>query len=638
MCGIVGMVVSDVLDDDDRAEVAALTDLMVRRGPDDWGLWHDARHCALGFRRLAIQDLSSRGHQPMVGAAGRDVLVFNGEVYNFRELRRELEGEGRTFLSAGDSEVVLQSLAHWGTRALERFNGMFALAWYRPETKRLVLARDPVGIKPLAWWWSPSAFVFGSQYDQVVRHRRCRRDRVDEAALQTYLRLGYLPGDMGIVADTGQVLPGHFLELTPGAAPKQVPYRLMRPIEQAVPSSGRLADDDADAAVSDAVQAAVVRQAVSDVPVGTFLSGGVDSPLVTACLRSGSAGPFPAFTISTDDEATDESAAAGVYADILDVDHRVRTIRGDDAVGLVDDVAAANSEPFGDYSSFPTLLVSELASRDVKVVQSGDGGDELFWGYPRFSKVRHARSWFDVPRAIRAGAYGASKMLGPARRPARGILFPSIGAWYLDAHSGLRDWDLDRVMPGWMAQPVAGGLFALTGRIDDDSLMQWMRRNELMCHLPMVLQKVDRAAMHHSLEVRVPLLDLEVVDLAARISPDACVEGSTGKVVLRSALARRVPREQIPLPKRGFTVPMARWLRTDLRPMVLDLLVGDDPFPGGRFDPRGTAEWLDLHLSGRQDLTRGIWNLLALQLWSRTHLTAVSPRTDREAVARWHVD
>lgn len=206
MCGITGMLVRDGLAAEDVAEVAALTALMARRGPDDAGAWDDGAACALGFRRLAIIDLGPGGHQPMVSADGAHVVVFNGELYNFRELRRELEAAGRTFRSASDTEVVLQSLEQWGTDALGRFNGMFAIGWYRPQGRRLVLARDPVGIKPLAWWWSPEAFVFGSQYDQVVRHRRCRRDRVDPAALHLYLRLGHLPGERALIRDTGQVL------------------------------------------------------------------------------------------------------------------------------------------------------------------------------------------------------------------------------------------------------------------------------------------------------------------------------------------------------------------------------------------------------------------------------------------------
>jgi len=617
MCGIVGMLVRDGLAAEDVAETAALAELMARRGPDDRGEWDDGAACALGFRRLAILDLSDRGHQPMVSADGEHVLVFNGEVYNFRELRAELRSLGRSFRSESDSEVVLAALAEWGEAALARFNGMFALGWYRPRTRTLVLARDPLGIKPLAWWWSPEAFVFGSQYDQVVRHRRCRRDRVDPAALHLYLRLGYLPGHHALLADTGQVAPGTLMTVRPGERPTT---RRFRAPAAAPPPQERLRGREADDAVAAAVAAAVRRQEVSDVRIGAFLSGGVDSPLVAANMSAADGTAVPAFTIGTDDPVSDESVPASEYAELLGLEHHLRRIDGAAAISLLDDVAAANTEPFGDYSSFPTLLVSRLAAEHVKTVQSGDGGDELFWGYPRFAKVRAARRWFALPHAARVAAYGATKPLPVHRRPARGIMFHTVGDWYLDAHSGLRGADFDRIAPELADLPGDLTLFDRPAPGSDDELLQWMRSNELACHLPMVLQKVDRAAMFHGLEVRVPLLDLDLVDLAARVDPSAALDATTGKLVLRHALARHVPADRIPVPKRGFTVPMRRWLGEDLRPAVESLLLDRDPFPSGFFDRNGLRAMYDDHRSGRSDLTRGLWNLLALQIWADRHL------------------
>lgn len=622
MCGITGMVVRDGLTDDDRIEVDALAELMARRGPDDVGAWDDGVACALGFRRLAIIDLSQGGHQPMVSDDGRDVVVFNGEIYNYRMLRRELEGRGRRFRSTSDTEVVLQSLQEWGVDALARFNGMFAIAWYQLERRELLLARDPVGIKPLSWWWSPEAFVFGSQYDQVIRHRRCDRDDVDPEALGLYLRLGYLPAPYGLLRGTGQVEPGHWLAVRPGEAPTTGCFR---PLPTAPPPGERLTGRAAEEAVRDAVDEAVARQLVADVPVGVFLSGGVDSPLVAGAMVDHVDGPVSAFSIGTDDPVSDESEAARTYARHFGVDHHLRVITGMDALAMVDDVAAAYTEPFGDYSSFPTLMVSALAAEHGKVVLSGDGGDELFWGYPRFAKVRQARRWFSLPRAARVAAYAASKPLPVAKRPARGILFPTIGDWYLDAHSGLRDADLAAFAPDLLDVPPSLDLFDLPGLPTDDELLQWVRHNELRCHLPMVLHKVDRASMHHSLEVRVPLLDLELCELAARVDPSASLHGSVGKVVLRKALAQRIPPEQIPVAKKGFTVPLATWLREDLRPVFEDRVLGPDAFPAGAFDREQLRRWYGEHLSGRLDRTRGLWNLLALQLWAERHRRPLVP-------------
>jgi asparagine synthase (glutamine-hydrolysing) len=379
-------------------------------------------------------------------------------------------------------------------------------------------------------------------------------------------------------------------------------------------------------AVDAAVASSVTRQLVSDVPVGAFLSGGVDSPLIAAHMQAVSSSAVQAFTIGTDDRATDESEPASMFAEILHLRHQLRRISGADAIDLVGDVAAANTEPFGDYSSFPTLLVSQLASEHVKVVLSGDGGDELFWGYPRFGKVREARRWFHLPRAARIAAYGASKPLAGDRRPARGIMFRSLGDWYLDAHSRLHDTDLRLIAPGRDELPADFTAFDLPEVPSDRGLLQWMRSNELRYHLPMVLQKVDRASMYHSLEVRVPLLDPELVGLAARLDPSTCVEDGIGKRVLRTSLGRRVPPERIPLPKRGFTVPMARWLRQDLRPAVQSYLFEQDPFPHGYFDRRGLAEVWDDHREGRRDVAGGLWNLLSLQLWAEEHLRPLAVR------------
>jgi asparagine synthase (glutamine-hydrolysing) len=495
---------------------------------------------------------------------------------------------------------------------------MFAIAWYRPRSRELVLARDPVGIKPLMWWWSNAAFVFGSQYDQVVRHRRCARDRVDPSVLHMYLRLGYLPGHYGLIEQTGQVPPGHLLRLQPGGVPRLERYRAPW---RAAPSGDRLRGPDAVEAVVASVEGAVRRQEVSDVRMGAFLSGGVDSPLVAAHLASvDRERPVPAFTIGTDDPVTDESEPASTYAEALGLEHHMERIDGRDAFALLDDVASANTEPFGDYSSFPTLSVARLAARTVKAVQSGDGGDELFWGYPRFAKVLAARRWFERPRAARVAAYAATKPLPTHRRPARGVLFATIGDWYLDAHSGLREGDFARIAPGLEPLPDDFDLFRRDAPGTADELLQWMRTNELACHLPMVLQKVDRAAMFHSLEVRVPLLDLELVDLAMTVDPSAALETGRGKLVLRRALERHVGRGRIPDAKRGFTVPMRSWLSDDLRPAVQSLLLDRDPFPTGFFDREGLRAFYSDHADGRSDLTRGLWNLLALQLWADTHL------------------
>lgn len=626
MCGVAGVLTAGALTGEDRAIVGQLSELMVRRGPDDAGVWDDGAHCALAVRRLSIIDVTQGGHQPMTSRDGDQAVAYNGELYNYRELRAELAGQGRRFCSSSDTEVVLQALAAWGTAAFERFNGMFALAWYRARERTLVLARDPMGIKPLYWFQSPAGLVFGSQYDQVVRHPWCDRARLRPDVLELYLRLGWVPAPWGLIEGTGQLEPGTYLEASPGSTPVARRYHRLPEAGSTAPLIGAEAVE----AVDEAVRAAVRRQQVSDVRVGALLSGGIDSPLVVAGMRRGADWrPVPAFTIGVDDPAFDESVVAGAFGRHLGVEHHVEVIDAGVALGLVDDVAAAWSEPFADYSAFPTMLVSSLARRGVKTVLSGDGGDELFWGYPRFARLLKARPWFHLPRAGRVAAYAASKPLPTHRRPRRGICFGSVGDWYLDAHSGLRDRDLRRIAPGTAGLPGDFDLFRLDGTPGRTELAEWMRRNELRVHLPMLLCKVDRASMYHSLEVRVPLLDLEVVDVAHRLRVEDCIEGAVGKIVLRKALARHAPQELVGLPKRGFSVPLGSWLRHELEPLVRDRLLDRDPFPTGFFDGPGLASFYDDHRSGRLDLTRGLWHLLALQLWADHHLRPL----DRERTA-----
>lgn len=616
----------------DVSLVARMTDLMRRRGPDDQGFWTDDSHAAFGFRRLSIIDPSAAGHQPMVSGDGRFAIVFNGELYNFRELRRQLEQHGVRFRSDSDTEVVLHAVATWGDDALRRFNGMFAFAWYDAVEHRLLLARDPIGIKPLYYFVDDAGLAFGSQYDQVITHPRCDRGSVDPAVMGLYLRLAYMPAPYGVFRGTHQLLPGHSLILTPGSPPK------IRAYYELPTSPIRLRGRDAIDAVAEAVTEAVSRQMVSDVALGTFLSGGVDSPLVTALASNAARATLPAFTIASTDARFDESETARGYADQLPVAHHVRSFSEADALALLDDVAAAYSEPFADYSAFPSLMLSSLAREHVKVALSGDGGDELFWGYPRFAKVLKARPHFLRGRAVRAGVYAVSRYTG-GERPARGILFPTVGDWYFDSHSALRGAQVQRIAPALRHLPPDFALYDRRDSGDPDELAQWLRWNEIVGHLQMVLLKVDRASMYHGLEARVPLLDLAVVEAAMRVDADACIQAGVGKQPLRTMLARHLRQDTIPTQKRGFSVPMGDWLRQELRPVVEALLLDRDPFPHGAFSRPALAKLYEEHRLRRRDHTRGLWALLSLQLWADRHLAvsedaAVVPHTGRAAASR----
>lgn len=610
MCGIVGQFSLSPQPESTSQVINDLAQLVARRGPDNQGIWSDGSHCTLAFRRLAILDLSSAGNQPMLSADGRYALVINGEVYNFQALRQELQGKGYRFRSSGDAEVVLYALAEWGRAALDRFNGMFALAFYDSLEKKLLLARDHVGSKPLYYLSSPHGLVFGSQYDQLMAHPWAGGLNVNQAALSLYLCFGYIPAPYAVLESTHLLEAGYWLEIDSSKNVHQGRYFTF-PQYQEPDLSGQEADEAVEAALVSAVQ----RQMVSDVPLGCFLSGGVDSPLVTAIAQSLSANPIQAFTIGVQDSVLDESADAIRYAEQIGVKQHVQMISFDQVSDLAGEVAQACSEPFGDYSIFPTLLVSKLASRQVKVMLSGDGGDELFWGYT--GRMRNAIRFahlFKWPFWLRKLRW---HML---RKPGEWNLryFKTAGRWYQSPHEHNFDGWLQSLFPGVAPFPVDYHQYAYDGS-DPDRTAQWVRWNEFTGHMGNGMLKVDRGSMYNALEVRTPILDREVITTALRVDWRSCldVENDIGKLPLRHALAKRVAVQTEG--KRGFTVPMGDWLRGPLREMFEDLVLSRDALMGLEINQTAMLQAFQEHLEGRFNRDWGLWIFLSLALWEQTH-------------------
>lgn len=595
-----------------RADWDKIGSLMARRGPDDKGFWSGDGYCTLVFRRLAIIDLSPRGHQPMTAGNGRYTLVFNGEVYNFRELRSQLENRGVTFCSASDSEVVLYALIEWGTEALARFNGMFALGFYDSVEKKLLLARDHAGMKPLYYLLCDSGIVFGSQYDQLLAHPWSSHLAVSAEALGLYLRLAHIPAPWALKEKTHMLEPGMWMEISADGPCKSGQFYVFPQYGEA-----SLRGKEAFDAVDEAITAAVKRHLVSDVPVGAFLSGGIDSPLVVAKMRSVSTNAIQTFTIGTGEKETDESEDAQAYAKEIGVEHIVECITPDQALDLITEVIDACGEPFGDYSVFPTLMVSRLASRDHKVVLSGDGGDELFWGYPsRFATLIRLAGDFKMPRWVRGMQWGVNRVLRKSYD--RFLLMNSLGNCHRAMHSHLPEELLRGIFPTLPAWPSTCNAYAYDGR-DPDRIAQLSRWNEIVYHLTMVLMKVDRASMYNSLEVRVPLLDREVIEVASKLDWRDCLNTGQklGKLPLRHALARNVKYQTHK--KRGFEIPMATWLRTSLREMFEEYVLKRTDILGFEINRVALRGIFERHLGGRSNYAWGLWPLLSLALWEKKH-------------------
>jgi asparagine synthase (glutamine-hydrolysing) len=596
-----------------KADWENISALMARRGPNDAGTWTDHRACTLVFRRLAIIDLSVNGHQPMSVRHGRYVLVFNGEVYNFQDLRKELEGLGIQFGSTSDSEVVLYALIEWGTEALDRFNGMFALGFYDSVEKRLLLARDHAGMKPLYYLKKPEGVVFASQYNQILAHPLSQNLGLSREALGLYLRLAYIPAPYAMLEDSHMLEPGAWIQFTGNG-------RIQRGQFFQFPrfGNGTLKGQEAIDAVDTAITNAVKRHLISDVPIGAFLSGGIDSPLVVAKMRSISAAPIETFTIGTGEDATDETMDAMAYAQEFGVKQTIECMNPDRALDLLDDVIESCGEPFGDYSIFPTMMVSRLASRNYKVMLSGDGGDELFWGYPdRFGTlIRNARD-FRYPFCGRWIWRGFQKVFQNGKNDNH-LTQPSLGRYHRQMLTHLPEHWLNQVFPSLPRWPKDYKAFVYNSS-DADQAAQDARITEFEGHLPYVLMKVDRASMFHSLEVRVPLLDREVIETSAQIDWHQCldVDQKMGKMVLRQVLSKYTKRQTER--KRGFEVPMGLWLRTSLREMFEECVMKRDDMLGLEIDRNALRKLYDLHLHGRTNYAWGLWPLLSLCLWIDKH-------------------
>jgi asparagine synthase (glutamine-hydrolysing) len=595
-----------------------LVDQMARRGPDASGIWvsttEDRNVCRLGFRRLAILDLSEAANQPMIDADGRFCLVYNGELYNFRELRAELEQKGFRFRTSGDTEVVLQALIYWGKAALSRFNGMFALGFYDQEANRLLLARDHAGIKPLYYLLSERGIFFASQYDQILAHPWRSGLPVSEAGLGLYLRLGYIPAPYAILQGTHMLEAGSWLcVLADGQVSTGTYYHF--PMFQQPDLFGKEALEAVDAAVS----AAVKRQMVSDVPLGAFLSGGIDSPLVAAKMQAGSERRVRAYTIGSDGSLFDESDDAMAYAKELGLDHVVEHFTPDQALDWLEDVGIACSEPFADDSIFPTLMVAGLARRDMVVALSGDGGDELFWGYARrFGSILQRATDFQSSYRWRTMKWGLRRAFNEGDRYGY-LRWPTIGDWQREKHSLIKQETLSSLFEGQPPWPDSMALYDYTGW-ELDRTAQWLRWNEFVGHLAKVLLKVDRAGMYHSLEVRVPLLDREVIDIASRIDWRECLDinNETGELPLRHALSRHVQSQTHP--KRGFQIPLSDWFRGSFQNLFRETLFYRDDLLGMPIIRPALENLLESHVRGQTDLGRSLWNLLSLALWSDRYL------------------
>ena len=647
MCGIAGYLIGAAgasTAESSEAVLLRMGQAIAHRGPDDSGVWVDAAAgIGLVHRRLSIIDLSPAGHQPMASASSRYVIVYNGEIYNYLELRRELEQRagGINWRGHSDTEILLAGFEAWGVAAtIERATGMFAFALWDKEAGSLTLGRDRLGEKPLYYGWQGDAFLFGSELKALKAHPAFRAG-IDRDAIALLMRHNYIPAPHSIHEGISKLAPGCLL--TVRGQRREVSIRPYWSAMAAV-AEGKArpfvgGPSDAVSALESLLMDAVAKQMVADVPLGAFLSGGVDSSTVVALMQAQSTRPVRTFSIGFEQELYNEAEHAKAVARHLGTDHTEMYVSAQDALNVIPLLPSMYDEPFADSSQIPTYLVSRIARQHVTVSLSGDAGDELFCGYTRYQLGdRMWKRLSRLPVALRRGVAAALTCLSPQTLNA--LIKPFEGA--LPASQRLLNWgdkihkgaslltsptsvDLYRGLVSHWNDPsalvlrssepatVLSGGFAAPAELSD---IEQMMAIDLLSYLPDdILCKVDRAAMRVSLESRVPFLDHRVVEFAWRLPQDYKVRDGVSKWVLREVLYKHVPRALIDRPKMGFGVPIDHWLRGPLKDWAESLLDESRLRREGYFDPAPIRRYWAEHLSGRRNWQYHLWDVLMFQAW-----------------------
>jgi asparagine synthase (glutamine-hydrolysing) len=623
MCGICGIVSFDdpeVLDDD---LLRRMNQSLFHRGPDDQGFYRDST-AALAMRRLSIIDLET-GKQPICNEDGSVCVIFNGEIYNYREVREQLERKGHAFRTQSDTEVIVHAYEEYGVECIQHFNGMFAIAIWDRSTRRIILVRDRIGIKPLYYWTDGKHLIFGSELKAVVAHSMVPR-QIDLNSLDNFLSLEYIPGPGTIFTDIYKLPPGHLLIFG------ETGYRLQRYWDLAYnPLEG--SEEDYAAQLASLIQDAVRLRLVSDVPLGAFLSGGIDSSSIVAYMSQMATEPVQTFSIGFKDDTYNELPDAQIAAQHFGTLHRTQVINPDIA-GLAENLIRHLDEPLADFSIFPTFLVSQLASNSVKVVLSGDGGDELFAGYDTYVAESVSRYYQWLPKKLRQETIPTLANLIPPQ-PAKkgflnktkrmiegGALNPSLHhtRWMIfiseKEKERLYQPELQRSLNGYSSSSIFEDYFHQASQFDSLGQQQFVDIKTYL--VDDILTKVDRMSMAVSIEARVPLLDYRIAEFALNLPPQMKLNRSKTKVILRKAMQHLLPEVSLTKPKQGFSIPMKHWLKSSLRPMLEDLLSEECLRRRGYFNPAVVSAWIGEHLDGRANHSHRLWSLMVFELWQRS--------------------
>ena len=598
-----------------------MSDSLRHRGPDDEGLWTDpTAGIVLGSRRLAILDLSPAGHMPMISHCGRYVIAYNGEVYNFSEIKLDLERNGRYCIGNSDTEVLVNACALWGIEGtLSRLNGMFSFALWDKHERTLSLARDRLGVKPLYYGWSQNTFLFGSELKALISHPAFN-GQLDRSSLALFLRLGYIPAPYSIYERIYKLMPGHWLTLkAPDTRTTSQPYWCARNIvENSIQSRFRGDFSEAVDEIETLLRDSVRLRMLADVPVGAFLSGGIDSSIVVAMMQAQTASNVKTFTIGFKEETHNEATHSRKIAQYLGTEHTEMYISADTAQQTIPLMPDVYDEPFADPSQIPTFLVSKLARQAVTVSLSGDGGDELFGGYQEYLLgIQRLKILKRLPASTRTlvsqGVKGVDVLAnGRFRKVSRLLTVASPEAMH-HYHVSQWMWPTDLLPEAIEPRTPFTDFRSWPSGIDDAERMMYA---DMVTYLPEdILTKLDRASMAVSLEAREPLLDYRIVELAWRLPMHFKIHQGQTKRILHSVLSRYIPPALFERPKMGFGLPLAQWLRGSLRPWAEELLDPGKLREQAVFNVTPIRNAWKEHLDGRGNRATELWGILMFQAW-----------------------
>ena len=613
MCGILGEFVYNNHSLTDRSRFLSLLALSRNRGPDSQGYFTNDENIQFGFNRLSILDLSENGNQPIQSSSGRYTMVFNGEIYNHEELRKSLPNGKYTFKGNGDTESLIACFDHFGVeKTVHRLDGMFAIGIYDNQEKSIHLIRDFAGIKPLFYGWNENILIFASQYNQISRHKNFHKEPIDVAILKLYLSQNYIPSPFGILKHTHSVQPGEIISIDKNGKLHSTNYwQFPTYVSEEINNSNLIDEIESD------LDSAVKDELLSDVPLGAFLSGGVDSSLICYFANKYKKNKFNTFSMGSDSAVHDESFQAQKYADDLGTTHYSTFLNAENSLDILKKAVASTGEPFGDFSIIPTYKVSMMAKEKVTVALSGDGGDELFFGYERFNSVAKNHSLWNNPFWVRYLVRGMDKIVFNEKHYNECILAPNSGVAHQGLHERISQSQLNNLIPGIseINLPDTFNIFNYQTPFTQNELLYEMRKSEFYGMLQKTLTKVDRASMANGLEVRVPFLKKTFLENMLKLNINCHKPMKGRKLLLFNLLRKCYPSISPQKIKMGFSVSLAGWLKNNYYKPFKNTLINTQFCQDVGIEKKVLENMFEMHRVGEKDFKWPIYSLYSLAIW-----------------------